>query len=76
MSSVTFAAYQRQVEPTPGHSHHAEPMAASLALTDDGRPRADCRSLNAHWRSLNAPSSGGSAIGGAMAIIAMASAKP
>jgi hypothetical protein len=34
MSSVILAAYQREAEPTPGHSHHAEPMAASLALPD------------------------------------------
>ena len=37
MTSGTFAAkakYKREVRPTPGHSHHAEPIAASLALPD------------------------------------------
>ena len=28
------AKYKRQTQPTPDHSHHGEPIAASLALPD------------------------------------------
>jgi hypothetical protein len=58
MSSVTFAAYQRQVEPTPGHSHHAEPIAAGLPALPDGVTGSEtalvfCREFTVdEWKTL------------------------